>query len=124
LSENTNVSKTFAPLNCLPIILKALMKRLVSSYPMFSHLQQQKQQTNMATRITPAITEMVMMRVWKFTVIHTTQNWRDHSCPQLVLQNRQYMQKVKLPLTHFKRVQSNKVTIKNVIKLKLLWTMD
>jgi len=27
LSENTNVSKTFAPLNCLPIILKALMKR-------------------------------------------------------------------------------------------------
>lgn len=45
-----------------------------SSYPMFSHLQQRKQQTNMAMMITPAITEMVMMRVWKFTEIQTTQN--------------------------------------------------
>lgn len=74
-----------------------------SSYPMFSHLQQQKQQTNMAMMITPAITEMLMMRVWKFTEIQTTHNRSEHSCTKLTAcsQTPAINVKVKLALTLF-----------------------
>ncbi len=63
------------------IYLYHMYKCWFSSYPMFSHLQQRKQQTNTAMMIPPAITEMVMMRVWKFTEIQTTQN----ACDQIIL---------------------------------------
>lgn len=54
------------------------------SYPIFSHLQQQQQQTRMPMMRTPASTDMVMIKIWKFTgskenekrtTKHTTSIW-------------------------------------------------
>lgn len=40
----------------------------LNTYPTLSHLQQQQQQTKRATMMTPASTDMVMIKTWKLTV--------------------------------------------------------
>lgn len=57
----------------------------LNAYPIFSHLQQQKQQTRIAMMMIPASTDTVMINIWKLTVNQTWTQGQSEKTPNTSL---------------------------------------